>query len=149
MRDVGPLAALTGLKSLDLWGTQVRDVGPLAALTGLQSLDLCSTLVSDMGPLAALTDLQSLNLRRTQVSDVASRNYKTRCPSAVFATERLRSGLAILGASSDCLSTQVQPVEVGFSSRRFGEAGHSMAELSAVRPHGMPGCVLLIGMAHF
>ena len=40
MTDVGPLAALTGLQSLNLMDTQVRDVGPLAALTGLKSLDL-------------------------------------------------------------------------------------------------------------
>ena len=40
MTDLGPLAGLTAIQSLNLTGTQVTDLGPLAGLTALRSLDL-------------------------------------------------------------------------------------------------------------
>ena len=62
--DLGPLAGLTGLRSLDLsFSNSVSDLGPLAGLTGLRSLDLSfSDGISDLGPLAGLTSLRSLGL---------------------------------------------------------------------------------------
>lgn len=69
--DLTPLAGLTGLQSLNLWGTQVSDLAPLAGLSGLQSLDLQDTHVSDLAPLAGLGGLQTLNLINTQVCDLA------------------------------------------------------------------------------
>ncbi|WP_041794735.1 leucine-rich repeat domain-containing protein [Pararhodospirillum photometricum] len=68
--DLGPLAGLTALQSLDCSWTLVSDLGPLAGLTALQSLDCGWTLVSDLGPLAGLTALQRLDCDRTLVSDL-------------------------------------------------------------------------------
>ena len=54
MSDLGPLAGLSALQSLDCSWTEVSDLGPLAGLS-LQSLDCSSTQVSDLGPLAGLS----------------------------------------------------------------------------------------------
>ena len=70
MSDLGPLAGLSALQSLDCSHTQVSDLGPLAGLSALQSLDCSHTQVSDLGPLAGLSALQSLVCIRTQVSDL-------------------------------------------------------------------------------
>jgi internalin A len=62
--DLGPLARLAGLQSLNLVACAgVADLGPLARLAGLQHLDLsfCAG-VADLGPLARLAGLQSLVL---------------------------------------------------------------------------------------
>ncbi len=67
--DTGPLAGLTGLKRLDLRGTGVADAGPLAGLTELEWLDLRETGVADAGPLAGLKGLKELYLSRTSVAD--------------------------------------------------------------------------------
>ena len=69
--DVSPLAALTQLTWLSLWGTGVSDVSPLANLTQLTLLALWGTGVSDVSPLANLTQLTSLSLGDTAVSDVS------------------------------------------------------------------------------
>jgi Leucine-rich repeat (LRR) protein/membrane-associated phospholipid phosphatase len=70
VRDLGPLAGISGLKMLDISGTQVRNLAPLAGLTGLRSLDLQFLRVSDLRPLARLTGLQTLNLGGTEVRDL-------------------------------------------------------------------------------
>ncbi len=69
--DLSPLAGLSGLTSLILWGTPVSDLSPLAGLTGLTSLDLNHTRVSDLSPLAGLSGLTSLHLIGTPVSDLS------------------------------------------------------------------------------
>ena len=79
--DLTPLAALTGLWSLRLWGTQVADLTPLAALTGLQLLDISGTRATDLTPLAALTGLQSLTFWGTQVEDLTPLAALTRLQS--------------------------------------------------------------------
>ena len=71
MQDVGPLAALTTLTSLNLSSTQVQDVGPLAALTTLTSLDLSFTQVRTFPSfILALPALRTLSLYRTLLHDV-------------------------------------------------------------------------------
>ena len=60
--DLGPLAGLTALQSLDLHETRVTDLGPLAGLTASSPSTSSGTKVTDLGPLAGLTALQSLNL---------------------------------------------------------------------------------------
>ncbi len=69
--DLSPLATLTNLQSLYLFGTRISDLSPLATLAKLQSLDLSGTQISDLSPLATLTNLHSLVLRGTQVSDLS------------------------------------------------------------------------------
>ena len=70
LRDLGPLAGLSALQSLDVTGTQVSELGPLAGLSALQSLDVGGTQVSELGPLAGLSALQSLDVSGTQVSEL-------------------------------------------------------------------------------
>jgi internalin A len=72
IKDVSPLAKLTKLDRLDLGQTQVSDVSPLAALTDLTELMLDSTEVTDVSPLASLTKLEVLSLKNTRVKSVAA-----------------------------------------------------------------------------
>jgi internalin A len=55
--NLGPLAGLTGLQSLNCERMPVVDLAPLAALTGLQSLNIRGTPAIDRTPLAALPHL--------------------------------------------------------------------------------------------
>ncbi len=71
IRDITPLAGLTGLVGLDLGHTQVRDLTPLAKLDNLAFLDLSQTPVTDLTPLAGLRSLKDLNLYRTQITDLS------------------------------------------------------------------------------
>ena len=57
--DLSPIAGLTGLKTLYLFGTQVSDLSPIAGFTGLKTLGLTGTQVSDLSPIAGLTGLKS------------------------------------------------------------------------------------------
>ncbi|CVK34100.1 Ig-like domain-containing protein [Methanoculleus bourgensis] len=68
--DLGPLAGLTNLQTLDLWYNQISDLRPLAGLTNLSVLLLGSNQISDIGPLAGLTDLQRLHLYDNQIRDI-------------------------------------------------------------------------------
>ena len=68
--DVGPLAALIGLEVLNLRDNQIVDVGPLADLINLESLRLSHNEIVDVGPLAALTNLDSLDLQGNAIVDV-------------------------------------------------------------------------------
>ena len=61
--DLSPLAGLTSLQSLNLFGClQLSDISPLASITSLQSLNLeeCKQLSADLSPLADLISLRSL-----------------------------------------------------------------------------------------
>ena len=69
--DLGPLAQLTALQSLDCAFTQVADLAPLRGLTALRSLSFSLTPVADLAPVARLTALQSLDCSGTQVVDLA------------------------------------------------------------------------------
>ncbi len=68
--DLTPLANLTNLESLDLYGTEVSDLTPLANLTNLEYLGLYGAEVSDLTPLANLTNLEVLSIDGTEVSDL-------------------------------------------------------------------------------
>jgi internalin A len=69
----GSLAALKGLKSLDLYATEVTDAGlkQLAGLSGLQVLRLSATKITDAGMkhLKELKNLRELNLNVTKITD--------------------------------------------------------------------------------
>ncbi len=69
--DLAPLARLTNLQRLSLYGTGVTDLAPLARLTNLQWLWLDGTRVTGLAPLARLTNLQGLYLQGTHVTDLA------------------------------------------------------------------------------
>ena len=61
--DVQPLASLTNLTFLSLYGNGISDVQPLANLTNLTVLYLDGNQISDVQPLASLTNLMFLDLR--------------------------------------------------------------------------------------
>jgi hypothetical protein len=71
--DLKALAALKGVRELDISGTPVTDVGlkELKELTGLQMLNLSSTKISDSGlrELKEFKNLQKLYLANTLVTD--------------------------------------------------------------------------------
>jgi Bacterial Ig-like domain/Leucine Rich repeats (2 copies)/Putative Ig domain len=74
--DLGPVAALTELDSLDLTASPgmpptISDVGPLAALTHLRYLNLNNTRgIVDLSPLSGLTALAELHVRFNSISDL-------------------------------------------------------------------------------
>ena len=69
--DIGHLAPLTGLTSLNLERNRVSDLAPLAGLTNLTRLNLFSNVVSDVSPLSGLEDLTSLGLGGNNISDIS------------------------------------------------------------------------------
>ena len=71
LRDLVPLAGLSGLRVLQVSATQVSDLTPLAGLLALQSLDVSNTQVRDLAPLAGLSAMQELDFRNTKVDDLA------------------------------------------------------------------------------
>ena len=70
VRDLSPLSNLNNLKEFYLSGTQVRDLSPLSKLFDLKQLSLCNTPVHDLAPLSNLTGLNWLDLSGTQVHDL-------------------------------------------------------------------------------
>ena len=70
--DPAALAALTGLRALNLADTGISDLAPLASLTRLEVLDLSSNAVADAGPLAGLTALERLDLSGNRIADVSA-----------------------------------------------------------------------------
>ena len=67
--DISPLASLTGLKRLLLYGMRIEDISPLASLTGLKNLSIIANNVSDISPLTALSELEYLSLENNDIWD--------------------------------------------------------------------------------
>lgn len=67
--DVTPAAAIVGLGSLGLPGSQVTDLGPLVNLPKLSELDLSDAAIVDIGPLAEIPTLWRIYLSSTAVTD--------------------------------------------------------------------------------
>jgi len=114
--DLGPLAGLSALQSLDCSETQVSDLGPLVGLSALQSLDCAGTQVSDLGPLAGLTALQELRCRGTQVSDLGPLAGLTALQSLDCSQTQVSDLVALAGLtvlqSLNCSDTQVSDLPV-------------------------------------
>jgi|GEM_PF-1428842 len=62
LSDISPLAGLTGLERLELFGN-FEDISTLANLVNLRELNLSSGRISDISALAGLTKLESLLIR--------------------------------------------------------------------------------------
>ena len=60
--DLKPLAGLTKLEKLLLFGNQITDLKPLAGLTELERLDLDGNQITDLTPLGGLTKLRKLDI---------------------------------------------------------------------------------------
>ena len=69
MTNLAPLAGLTNLKGLTLYGNKIVDVSPLAGLTKLEELVLGGNKITDVSPLAALTNLRVLLLHANPIPD--------------------------------------------------------------------------------
>ena len=67
--DLGPLAKLTKLVELYLWGNKIVKVDALAGLTNLEKLSLPNNKIVDVGPLAGLTNLEVLDLWGNRIDD--------------------------------------------------------------------------------
>ncbi|GHU61511.1 hypothetical protein AGMMS49983_01370 [Clostridia bacterium] len=70
--DISSLASLTNLTILGLGGNEISDISPLASLTNLTFLGLHQNNISDISPLASLTNLTELNLEQNRISDISS-----------------------------------------------------------------------------
>jgi len=66
LSDISPLAGLTDLRDITIFGSQVTDVSPLAELTNLESLSLRNApLPADaLNVLSNLTNIKTLNITR-------------------------------------------------------------------------------------
>ena len=71
IQNIEPLAALVGLRYLNLSTTQVSDLTPIRNLTELVTLDIARTAVADITPLRYAMKLGALNLRGTRVNDLS------------------------------------------------------------------------------
>ncbi|MFH0909910.1 MAG: sigma-70 family RNA polymerase sigma factor [Planctomycetota bacterium] len=67
--DVEILKGLTGLKWLDLSGTEIRDLAWLSNFHNLKGLGLYKVSLPDLAPLAGLARLTNLNLDEVKVRD--------------------------------------------------------------------------------
>lgn len=70
IRDVTPLADLSGLEDLNLHRNQVSDLTPLKNLDGLTSLCLAFNQIRDIGPLAGLIGLKWLDISCNDITDL-------------------------------------------------------------------------------
>ena len=68
--DLSPLAALTQLKLLGMFGIPGIDITPLSKLTNLENLDMAACSISDITPLSNLVNLASLNARYNFIVDI-------------------------------------------------------------------------------
>ena len=70
--DISPVAEMAQLRNLSIYGAaEVRDISPLAKLTGLYRLVLKRNNISDITPLLGLRNLNILDLSDNQISDVS------------------------------------------------------------------------------
>ena len=74
VRNISPLARLTGLVDLQVGKTGVTDLSPLAGLVRLRRIEASYTPICNVEPLAQLTNLQELDLSHTEVSDLTPLN---------------------------------------------------------------------------
>lgn len=70
IRNIEPLAQLSGLQKLNISGTFIDDITPIRNLTELIELNAAGTKVSDLTPLRYSTRLEIVNINDTDVSDI-------------------------------------------------------------------------------
>ena len=68
--DLNPIAKLTRLEFLGMWGLRGADITPLANLANLRGLDIAVCDISDISPLSRLTNLTFLNARKNRIADL-------------------------------------------------------------------------------
>lgn len=69
--DLSPLSGLSVLRKLFCWDTSITDLLPLSRLRSLETLACSATSVSDLSPLSGLSALRQLECWNTSVSDLS------------------------------------------------------------------------------
>ena len=69
--DLTPLAGLTNLETLKLYGHQISDISSLAELMSLRNLQLQANIISDLTPLMRHGELESLLLHENKINDIS------------------------------------------------------------------------------
>ncbi|MBO4312459.1 MAG: hypothetical protein J5828_05630 [Desulfovibrionaceae bacterium] len=72
VKDLEPLAALTGLKEVNLTGSSIGDLSALAKLPNLEKVNLYGASVKDFSPLAGCPNLKELTYYATKGSDYST-----------------------------------------------------------------------------
>ena len=73
---MGDIKNITAIESLDLSrNSYIQNLEPLAALVGLRTLDISNTFIADISPIRNLTELVNLNLAHTGVADLTPLKY--------------------------------------------------------------------------
>lgn len=70
IRDISPLAGLTGLRKLYLADNDIEDITALASLDSLEELDLQHNPIGDLMPLKDLTGLSRLDVKDCGLTDL-------------------------------------------------------------------------------
>lgn len=98
--DIGPLAGLTKLQTVDLGLNAITDIGPLAGLTQLEWLTLTENPITDIGPLSGLVSLRHLDLNNLGFSDTGPLQGLTGLTSLWMQTNAIRDISALSGLTS-------------------------------------------------
>lgn len=69
LTDLSPLAGLSQLNEITIYGCQATDLTPLSGLSALQSLELTYGPLTDLTPLSGLSSLVRLGLSGNQIAD--------------------------------------------------------------------------------
>ncbi|WP_421895372.1 leucine-rich repeat domain-containing protein [Marinoscillum sp.] len=78
IQDIQPLAALKGLKVLDISNTKIDDLGPLRYAMKLEKLSALNTRLSNIDVLQYFENLRVLDLSQTLVQDITAIGGLTR-----------------------------------------------------------------------
>ena len=70
--DISPLAKLTNLQTLAIYGNSISDISPLSELTQLRTLTILRGYIRDISPLANLTQLTELTIANNLITDITS-----------------------------------------------------------------------------
>ena len=70
VKDIGCVRTMKALTHLDLWGNRLVELGPLAELAELRSLNVNKNFVADLGPLRGATALEVLAVDNNQLESI-------------------------------------------------------------------------------
>ena len=112
IRDLRPLANLTGLFYLTLYDHQIRDIRALGNLTNLQFLYLSSNQISDITALGNLTNLRLLLLGSNQISDITALGNLTNLTSLSLDANQI-GDITALGSLTTLTSLSLDANQIG------------------------------------
>ena len=133
LSELSALAALTGVRELNLAHNAVADLAPLSGLTGLRVLDLSSNAIADLTPLAALTGLKRLDLSGNRIADVSALSGLTGLEVLLLDGNRVDDVLPLWSLQ--------RLVNLGLSDNRIGDI-RLLVELGALKRLDLSGNVV-------